>query len=164
MKTSLFLVSAISLLSAAAFGATDIDKYGGENRGKPLLPVQSDTLWQKECGSCHIAYSPGLLPAESWRKVMANLASHFGSDASLTAQENHAITDFLVANASNRWRAPTAPDRITETAWFQRKHDSHEVRPEIWLRAAVKSRANCAACHPGAENGDFEESRIRIPR
>ncbi len=72
--------------------------------------------------------------------------------------------DFLVNNASNRWRAPTAPLRITETAWFQRKHDSHEIRPEIWKRAAVKSPANCAACHPGAGKGDFEEDRIRIPR
>jgi len=164
MKTMIYLIAAISMLSANAHAAMDTDKYRGENRGKPVQPGQLNALWQKECGSCHIAYPPGLLPAESWRKVMTNLGNHFGSDASLTPEENHAITDFLTANASNRWRAPTAPERITETAWFQRKHDDHEVRPEIWLRAAVKTRSNCGACHPGAEKGDFEESRIRIPR
>jgi len=54
--------------------------------------------------------------------------------------------------------------RITETAWLQRKHDSHEIGSEIWKRASVKSPANCAACHPGAGKGDFEKDRIRIPR
>jgi len=54
--------------------------------------------------------------------------------------------------------------RITETAWFQRKHDSHEIRPEIWKRASVKSPANCGACHPGAGKSDFGEDRVRIPR
>jgi hypothetical protein len=112
------------------------------------------------------------LPAESWRKVMAGLDKHFGSDASLTPQENQAITTFLVNNASMRTSMPTStrarsaatPLRISETAWFLRKHDSHEIRPEVWKRASVKSPANCAACHPGAAKGDFEEDRIRIPR
>lgn len=164
MKTAISLIAAISILSGSALAEGRGDKHGGENRGKPVQPSRTNAQWLQECGSCHLAFSPGLLPAESWRKVMAGLNKHFGSDASLTAQENSVITDFLVNNASNRWRAPTAPLRITETAWFQRKHDSHEIRPEIWKRAAVKSPANCAACHPGAGKGDFEEDRIRIPR
>lgn len=164
MKTAISLLAAISILSGGALAEGQDDKYGGENRGKPVQPSRTNTQWLQECGSCHLAFSPGLLPAESWRKVMAGLNKHFGSDASLTAPENRAITDFLVNNASNRWRAPTAPLRITETAWFRRKHDSHEIRPEIWKRTAVKSPANCAACHPGAGKGDFEEDRIRIPR
>ena len=139
------------------------EKHAGENRGKPVQPVRLNALWQAECSACHIAYAPGLLPAESWRKVMAGLNQHFGSDASLSATENRAISEFLFNNASNRWRAPTAPERITETVWFQHKHASHEVRPEVWRRASVKSPANCAACHPDADRGDFEEDRIRIP-
>ena len=166
MKTILLLIASIALLAGSTL-ADDHgggNKYGGENRGKPVQPAQLNAQWQAECGSCHLAFSPGLLPAASWRKMMGGLDKHFGSDASLTPQENRAITAFLVDNASNRWRAPTAPLRITETAWFQSKHDSHEIRPEIWKRASVKSPANCAACHPGAAKGDFEEDRIRIPR
>jgi hypothetical protein len=164
MKTTIFLFLAFALLTGSALADDHSSKYGGENRGKPVQPSRLNAQWQAECGSCHIAYSPGLLPAESWRKVMSGLDKHFGSDASLTQQESGAITDFLVNNASNRWRAPTAPIRITETAWFQSKHDRHEIRPEVWKRASVKSPANCAACHPGAAKGDFEEDRIRIPR
>ena len=160
MKTLFSLILALALGSTAALA--DSDKYGGENRGKPVLPSPSNSKWKQECGSCHMAFPPGLLPAESWRKMMGGLGKHFGTDASLTAQENREITAYLVKNASNRWRAPSAPLRITETAWFKRKHD--ELAPAVWKRAAIKSPANCVACHAGAEKGDFEEDRVRIPR
>jgi hypothetical protein len=139
-------------------------KYGGENRGKPLMPAQANAKFQKECSDCHIAYPPGLMSAESWRKVMSGLDKHFGTDASLSEQDNKEIGDFLVNNASNRWSAPTAPLRISEAAWFKRKHDGHEINPEVWKNPKVKSPANCAACHPDAERGDFNEHRVRIPR
>lgn len=138
-------------------------KYGGENRGKPLQPAQTNAKFQQECSTCHIAYAPGLLPAESWRKMMAGLDKHFGSDASLDEQDNREITTFLVSNASNRWSAQTAPLRISETAWFRRKHDDHEINPAIWKNPKVKSPANCGACHTQAEHGDFSERNIKMP-
>jgi hypothetical protein len=152
----------LSLLLSATATQADADKYRGEDRGKPLQPAKLNATWQQECGACHLAFAPGLLPAESWRQVMARLDKHFGTDASLSAQENREITAFLVKHASNRWRAPTAPLAISETVWFRRKHD--EIAPAVWQRAAVKSPANCAACHPAADKGDFEEDRVRIPR
>lgn len=161
---------AIGLAMSAAHADDDegrgskYGKYGGEDRGKPLQPAQLNAKWQKECSSCHIAYAPGLLPAESWRKVMGGLDKHFGTDASLAAQENQEITDFLVKNASNRWTAKTAPLQISETAWFKRKHDSSEVPPAAWKNPLVKSPANCQACHTQAERGDFSERNIKIPK
>ncbi len=139
-------------------------KYGGENRGNPLQPAQINAKFQQECSTCHIAYAPGLLPAESWRKIMAGLGKHFGSDASLTGQENKEIAAFLVNNASNRWSASTAPLRITESVWFKRKHDGHEISPAVWKNPQVKSPANCTACHPQADRGNFNEHGIRMPR
>ena len=139
-------------------------KYGGENRGKSTRPAQVNTKFQQECSSCHIAYSPSLLPAASWRKVMAGLDKHFGTDASLTEQETKEITSFLVNNASNRWNASTSPLRITETAWFKRKHDDREISPDVWKNPKVKSPANCGACHTTAESGNFSERNIRIPK
>ena len=145
-------------------GGKSSGKYGGENRGKPLQSAQSNAKFQQECSSCHIAYAPGLLPAESWRKVMAGLDRHFGSDASVDAQDKQEITAFLVQNSSNRWSAPTAPLRITESAWFKSKHDAHEISPAVWKNPQVKSPANCAACHMQAERGSFNERDIRIPK
>lgn len=139
-------------------------KYGGENRSKSLATTQTNAKFQQECTACHIAYAPGLLPAESWRKMMTGLDKHFGSDASLDAQDNKEITAFLIKNSSTRWSAPTAPLRITETAWFKRKHDGHEINPSVWKNPKVKSPANCLACHPQAERGNFNEHDIRIPK
>lgn len=163
---------AVTLLATMPVAHADDDdhyegrsgKYGGENRSKSAAPKQTNAKFQQECASCHIAYAPGLLPAASWRKVMSGLDKHFGSDASLDAQDNKEITAFLVNNASNRWSATSAPLRITETAWFKRKHDAHEINPDVWKRPAVKSPANCAACHPQAERGNFNEHDIAIPR
>ena len=164
MKTLLSAALVLAFFPLVAAADDHGDKYGGENRGKPVQPAQVNAKWQKECASCHMAFPPGLLPAESWRKMMSGLDKHFGADASLTAQENQEISAFLVNNASNRWNAATAPLRITETAWFQRKHDGHEISPAVWKRPAVKSPANCQACHVGADKGDFNERSIRIPK
>jgi len=139
-------------------------KYGGENRGKPLQPAQVNAKWQQECSSCHLAFAPGLLPANSWRKVMEGLDKHFDTDASLTPEENKEITDFLVKNASNRWSAPTAPLRISEAGWFKSEHDAREVPPALWKSPLVKSPANCQACHTQAERGDFSERNIKLPK
>ncbi len=161
MRTLLALILVITLLPpvAAAGG-----RYGGEDRGKPLQLAQVNAKWQQECGSCHIAYAPGLLPAESWRKIMSGLDKHFGDDAALTAAENKEITAFLVNNASNRWSAKTAPLRITESIWFKTKHNSREIAPDTWKRPSVKSPANCQACHLDAAKADFNEDRIKIPQ
>ena len=161
MRTLLALMLVIALLPpvAAAGG-----RYGGEDRGKPLQLAQVNAKWQQECGSCHIAYAPGLLPAESWRKIMSGLDKHFGDDAALTAAENKEITAFLVNNASNRWSAKTAPLRITESIWFKTKHNSREIAPDTWKRPSVKSPANCQACHLDAAKADFNEDRIKIPQ
>jgi hypothetical protein len=163
------VVAVAVLAMGVAMSAAQADddrggKYGGENRGKPVQPAQTNAKFQQECSNCHIAFAPGLLPAESWRKVMAGLDKHFGSDASMGAQESKEISAFLANNASNRWSAPTAPLRITETAWFKHKHDSREVPSAAWKNPKVKSPSNCQACHPQAERGDFSERNIRIPK
>jgi nitrate/TMAO reductase-like tetraheme cytochrome c subunit len=151
-----------ALLALASFGAHA--KYDGENRGKPVMPSQVNAKFQQECAGCHMAYPPGLLPATSWTKMMSGLDKHFGVDASLTPAEVTEISNFLTKNASNRWTASTAPLRITDSVWFKTKHNSREIPPDVWKRASVKSPSNCMACHSGADKGDFEEDRVRIPR
>ncbi len=166
MKTRFRILLTLALLPLLAPLSTLADsghKYGGENRGKPLQPAQVNAKWQAECAACHMAYAPGLLPAESWRKVMSSLDQHFNSDASLSDSENKEITAFLVSNASNRWSATSSPLRITDSAWFKAKHNAREIAPAVWKRPAVKSPANCQVCHVDAAKADFNEHRITIP-
>lgn len=128
------------------------------------MPAANNALWQTECGSCHVAFPPRLLPAESWQAVMSGLDKHFGSDASLDAPSAREIGAFLDKNAGrNRHMKSDKPLlRITETRWFVREHD--EVPGRVWKNPKVKSAANCAACHTKAESGSYRERDIRIPR
>ena len=151
-----------ALLTVTSFGVHA--KYDGEDRGKPVMPSQVNAKFQQECAGCHMAFPPGLLPAASWTRMMSGLDKHFGVDASITPAETTEITHFLTKNASNRWTASTAPLRITDSAWFKSKHNSREVAPEVWKRASIKSPSNCAACHAGADKGDFNEHTIKIPK
>jgi len=120
----------------------------------------------QECTACHMAYPPAFLPAASWQRVMGNLGKHYGTDASLDASTNRAIATWLKDHAGTYKRVKEEPpqDRITQSAWFLRKHRDGEVPPNVWKRASVGSPSNCAACHTGADKGNFDENQIRIPK
>ena len=120
---------------------------------KPRLAP--DPAYKAECGSCHVAYPPKLLPAGSWEQLMQRLDRHFGSDASLDAKMHEQISRYLAANAGRRAAPPGTEPRITETRWFRKEHD--EVPAALWKSAAVKSAANCGACHARAEQGDYDD-------
>lgn len=125
----------------------------------PLLPK-----YKQECAACHMAFPPGALPAASWQRIMVNLPRHYGTDASLDASTVRELSAWLNTNAGTWKRADLPPrdDRITQAPWFVREH--REVSAATWKLPAVKSAANCAACHTQAEQGDFRERNIRIPR
>ena len=149
-----YAIALIATLSSLALPA-NADKYS----------TPKNSQYDEECGTCHMAFPAPLLDANSWRALMEGLPKHFGSDASLDAKQRVVIGSYLTANASSRSSedATGKPQlRITETTRFVRKH--HEVNPSVWKRPSVKSAANCAACHPRAAAGDFEEHDVRIPR
>lgn len=149
------MLGAVALASSHAAFADDHQRTPAAG----LLPK-----YKQECAACHVAYPPGMLPAESWRRVLGNLPHHYGTDASLDAATVEELARWLSANAGSDRRVREAPpeDRITRSAWFIRKHD--EVPAAAWKRPAVKSPANCAACHTQADQGDFNEHTVRIPR
>ena len=66
----------------------------------------------------------------------------------------------LAARAATSSAPPE--DRISRSAWFRREH--REVSAATWALPAVKSAANCGACHTQADQGDFSERHIRLPR
>jgi len=147
---------AASLLMTAAILIQDA-------RADSKIFTATNPEWKAECGSCHVAYPAQLLPAPAWRGIMSGLDKHFGADASLDAASAAGIGAFLEKNAGSGRRVRGARTlRVTETPWFIREHD--EVPAAVWTNPAVKSPANCAACHIAAESGDFRERNIRVPR
>jgi cytochrome c553 len=123
-----------------------------------------DERYVAECGSCHVAYPPRLLPAASWRQVMGSLERHFGSDASIEPALAQDIAAFLERNAGapQRLGADPATPRVSATQWFVRKHA--KVPEAAWQRPAIGRASNCGACHVEAAAGDFRKRHLDIPR
>ena len=131
--------------------------------GGSAMPSQVPPAYTQECASCHTAYPPGMLPARSWQRVMSSLDRHYGSDASLDTATVQQLSAWLQAHAGTYKRVSEEPpqDRITRSAWFERKH--RKVEPAVWKLPSVKSAANCAACHTGADQGRFNDDDLRMP-
>ena len=145
------------ILPFGAFAAGDDDDNERSSRRAPM-----PAIYLEECGGCHVPYPASGLPAAPWDALMGGLDRHFGSDASLAPQDAGTIRSWLRANAGRGAANRAEPLRITRTAWFLHEHD--EIPVATWRSPAVKSAANCAACHRGAERGDFSEHDVRIPR
>jgi mono/diheme cytochrome c family protein len=134
---------------------------------KNLQPRNELKIYNEECGSCHLAYPPGLLPAASWKRMMGSLSYHYGTDASLDAATVQQISTWLQSNAGSYKKVSPndkpPEDRITRSAWFERKHNDINT-PKVWQHASVKSAANCAACHTTADKGNFSERNLQFPK
>jgi mono/diheme cytochrome c family protein len=153
--TSLLATLCTALLATAPAWADD--EHAGRS---PALTPQ----YRQECGACHTAYAPALLPAASWQRIMKGLDRHYGSDASMDAATTRQISGWLQANAgSGRRISQDSPpqDRITRAAWFEREH--RHIPAAAWTHRSVGSAANCAACHTDADQGQFSEHSLRVP-
>ena len=138
-----------------------------------VAPVNNQ-LYIKECGSCHFAYQPGLLPSNAWNKMMGNLENHFNSDATLSAEDLQTLSKYLNDNSaeknmqykrSNRIVSSIPmgqiPDSISTTPYMIKKHS--EIKKSLITQPEVKGLFNCIACHKTADKGDYGERDIDIP-
>lgn len=153
-------------LVAVAFSALVLGR--AQAGGGHYYPPVADPVVKEECGSCHLAFAPSMLPARSWQKMMADLKNHFGDDASVEAATAARISAYLAANAADsasgsRYSgkllrgvaAGAEPQRITELPKWQREH--RKVPDWEWRHKEVRSRANCSACHADAERGYYDD-------
>lgn len=135
--------------------------------GKHFFPPVTEPLVMEECGSCHMAFAPSMLPASSWQRMMGNLKNHFGDDATVAPDLAAKIATYLAANAADTGgrrysgkllaasSATDAPLRITELPKWVSAHRS--VPDWEWKHKDVRTKANCAACHTDAQLGYYTE-------
>jgi hypothetical protein len=144
-------------------------------RQKEIVAVDHKP-YQEECGACHFAYQPGLLPEKSWRKLLnpEALKNHFGANAELDQDTLSLILEYAVTHAADKsfhkrsrkiaqsTANGDAPIRITDVTYIRRKH--HEI-PEKMIKGNkdVKSLSYCDTCHTQALKGVFDSDTVNIP-
>ena len=173
-----YLASGVLLLLTAAFGAWFFRGDFTATPQRPHIPfvgqtLPDNTVWRAECGSCHLAYHPTLLPARSWVRLMQEQDTHFGDPLGLDATTTAEILAFLQKYSADTELTEPAykikqsippnmtPVRITETSYWIKKH--REIPDSAWRHPKIGSKANCSACHLDAEKGTFEDAAMRLP-
>ena len=139
-------------------------RQAAEDQAKVTLAGQP---WTKECGSCHLAYAPALLPFPSWERTLHEQDRHFGEDLSLS----EAGAARLLREAKSpppswaAWKlaqsvpAGEAPLRITETRFWRHAH--HEIPAARFKPPGASGRHDCEACHRDAVSGIFHPRMIQ---
>ena len=98
--------------------------------GHYFAPV-SDPVVREECGSCHLAFPPSMLPASSWKRMMGELDKHFGADASVSPATAEHITRYLSENAADA-NDVLAAHRMLKAAYLT---DVSPIMAEARMRA-----------------------------
>ncbi len=160
----------VYILSAGIGLIPGKEAFESQFTGQPLPMLDA---WEEECGSCHLAYHPSLLPARSWKELLKKQNEHFGEELLLDEDVVKQLSDFAVANSAElgvteasrkimSWNKPNlTPLKITETRYWRRKH--LEIADEVWQQSNVNGKAQCDACHSDARQGWFEDSKMTIP-
>ena len=86
------------ILGATLAGAALAPAHSDSGR---RMPAHVPAAYTQECGACHLAYPPSLLPARSWQRLMTGLDRHYGSDASLDTAQQQQIGTWLQAYAGS---------------------------------------------------------------
>lgn len=161
-----FIVS-MPLLYSSAFAATDVATIAATN------VAAAAAVYKTECGACHVAYPGVFLPQASWNTILSKLDDHFGDNAELDSDALQTIQSYLQIDNYDRSRIRNqtrgrfdmsgTPIRVTDTKLFRAIHGEISAS-RVKNNPKVKTFARCDACHRGAENGNFSESQVRIPR
>ncbi|HLP97362.1 MAG TPA: diheme cytochrome c [Sideroxyarcus sp.] len=176
MKAAVCLAGAMFLSSGVAMAEENFGLWLVNMKHQKEVKPVTDKTYEEECGSCHFAYPPGLLPSKSWDKLLNEkaLADHFGDNAELDKDTLKTVYDYAMENAADKsfykrsrkialaTEDGEAPLRITEVRYIKRKH--HDI-PEKMIKGNkdVKSLSYCNACHTKAKEGIFDEDTVDIP-
>lgn len=155
---ALAAVLACGVLAAVAWPASAAT-------GRVLVPT--DGAYVKECGACHMAFSPELLPAASWRQVMRHLDDHFGESAGVGPATQAAITGYLAANSADHasnmesraimesLSPGEVPLRITKVPYIAGLHAA--VLDPLWNGTPrPRTLTECGVCHDQVEDGNYK--------
>jgi cytochrome b len=165
---ALAIVGALAVSVAAYLHLSGWDRDYRDDRLAARAVKPPASAWTKECGSCHLAYSPALLPGRSWERTFAEQDRHFGEDLSLSEAKVRELRALAAATPAPSWaawklagsaRAQATPLRISELPYWLHAH--HDVPENAFKSPVSAGRHDCEACHVDAASGIFHPRMLQ---
>jgi len=130
-----------------------------------------NTVHINNCGSCHLPYSPGLLPVKSWQGIMAGLEDHFGKKVEVSEENAVHIIAYLERYALQQGQQSVMgqlikdmpnnpPLRITQLPAFTSLHEVVAERLEV-EKLETGFLSPCANCHRAAASHIFDKALLQ---
>lgn len=130
-----------------------------------------DTVHIVSCGSCHLPYSPALLPLQSWQGIMDNLDDHFGEVVQLSEENKAHILGYMEKYALTEGQPgvmgqlgaelpDNPPLRITELPVFVNLHSNAEEL--LGLEREDRTLSTCEGCHRAAASHIFDKALLSV--
>ncbi|MBE9032248.1 diheme cytochrome C [filamentous cyanobacterium LEGE 11480] len=109
---------------------------------------RGQTLYLKNCASCHIALPPAVLPRQTWLNLIQD-QEHYGAKLpDIRRFDRQQIGRYLRYYSRPLRTDETVPYRVTRARHFKALH------PQVKLPRKV-TMETCASCHPKADVFNF---------
>ncbi|HEY9651376.1 MAG TPA: cytochrome C [Coleofasciculaceae cyanobacterium] len=106
-------------------------------------------LYLENCGSCHVALPPEVMPTETWRRLLLEPQQHYGQQLPpLIGPVVLVMWDYLRTFSRSHVDNELIPYRVAESRYFKALH------PQVDLPKPVRP-GTCAICHPGATDYNY---------
>jgi hypothetical protein len=105
-------------------------------------------LYIENCGTCHLAVPPPVLPTQTWRQILED-PRHYGVELPLLLNPTLSLVwDYLQSFSRPYAEAEYIPFIIKNSRYFRALHPRVEVPQPVQLNG-------CITCHPNATQFDF---------
>lgn len=106
-------------------------------------------LYLENCGSCHVALPPEVMPTETWRRLLQEPDQHYGQQLQpLIGPSVVLMWNYLQTYSRPFAEGEPIPYRVSESRFFKALH------PQVDLPQSVKP-GSCVSCHPGVAQFDY---------
>ncbi|MDV3000193.1 MAG: hypothetical protein N5P05_001799 [Chroococcopsis gigantea SAG 12.99] len=107
-------------------------------------------LYLENCAGCHVPFPPGVLPSESWLKIMENPGKHYGVEVpNIIRLTQRLIWEYLKAFSRPLVADEPVPVYIAQSRYFKALH------PRVTLPESVNHQS-CVVCHLNAASYDYQ--------
>jgi hypothetical protein len=109
----------------------------------------SQQLYLETCAGCHIPVPPAVLPTESWKRILENPSSHYGTSVDMIRITQVLLWEYLATFSRPVSRNEPVPVYITQARYFKALHPRVDLPKPTTLKT-------CIVCHPAAQQYDYE--------